>query len=294
MTLVEAVKRYTETHAGESPFVTAIEGLAFLRSDKEKPPSHIIFKPSLCITLQGAKRSTFGTRRFVYRPGQVLVVSVDMPAITTVIEASPGEPYLGIVLELDLESMRAVLHQLETPPEPVNDHDFAVLLANFQGPLEDCVLRMVQLLDTPQAIPMIAPLIMRELCYWLLTGPNGGEIVKFVLNTNRAKRIVDAIYALREGFDDAIRIEELAEIAQMSPSAFHREFKAMTSMTPLQYQKHLRLLRARHLMMTGAANAETAAYQVGYESPSQFSREYARMFGAPPHRDIIALKAGAA
>jgi AraC-like DNA-binding protein len=294
LTLVEAVKRYIDAQNGASPFITPIEGLAILRSDTEKPPSHLIFKPSLCITLQGAKRSTFGSRRFIYRPGQVLVVSVEMPAVSRVVQASPTEPYLGIVLEVDPEALRDVLQQLERPPAPVDDPEFGVLIANFGGPLADCVLRMVRLLDTPRAIPVIAPLIMREICYWLLAGPSGGEIVKFVLTSSRAKRIIDAIYALRDAYDKAVRIEALAEIAQMSLSAFHREFKALTSMTPLQYQKQLRLLQARQLMVAGAANAETAAYQVGYESPSQFSREYTRMFGSPPRRDIVALRAGAA
>jgi transcriptional regulator GlxA family with amidase domain len=152
---------------------------------------------------------------------------------------------------------------------------------------------MVRLLDTPDAIPMIYPLLMREISYWLLTGPHGGEIAGLALSSSRSQRVISAIHALRERFAEPVRIEDLARTAQMSPSAFHREFKALTSMTPLQYQKQLRLLEARRLMTADTANVETAAFQVGYESPSQFSREYARMFGAPPRREVVALKRAA-
>lgn len=164
-----------------------------------------------------------------------------------------------------------------------------VFVTDFDGPLADCVQRAIRLLDTPRAIPVIAPMIMREIGYWLLTGAHGGEVAKLVLANGHVERVVSAIHDLRNRFTETVRVEELASVAQMSLSAFHRQFKALTSMTPLQYQKQLRLLEARHLMLTGAANAEAAAYRVGYESPSQFSREYARMFGAPPRRDIAAL-----
>jgi len=136
---------------------------------------------------------------------------------------------------------------------------------------------------------MLYPAIMREVCYWLLTGPHGGDVVKMTLANSHTQRVVTAIHTLRDRFAEPVRIEELASIAQMSPSAFHRQFKAITSMTPLQYQKQLRLLEARRLMVSEAANVETAAFQVGYESPSQFSREYSRMFAMSPRRDVAAF-----
>ena len=128
-------------------------------------------------------------------------------------------------------------------------------------------------------------MIMREICYWLLAGPHGGEVAQMTLANSHTQRVISAIHSLRNRFAEPVRIEELASIAQMSPSAFHRQFKALTSVTPLQYQKQLRLMEARRLMVSNAANVETAAFDVGYESPSQFSREYCRMFGAPPKRD---------
>jgi len=289
--LVERIKRYTDTQAGQaSPFVTAIEGVTILRSDHEKHPSHLIMKPALCVVVQGGKWTTFGERRYDYRAGQALVVSVEMPAFSRVVQASPSQPYLGIVIEFDLAVMRDVLAGLDTPPAPQAEPGPGVFVADLAGPLADCVLRMVRLLDTPAAIAMLAPLIMRELCYWLLSGPHGSQVAKVVLGHSHVQRVVSAIHALRDQFTETVRIEDLAAVAQMSPSAFHRQFKALTSMTPLQYQKQLRLLEARHLMVAGTANVEAAAYRVGYESASQFSREYARMFGAPPRRDIAALR----
>jgi AraC-like DNA-binding protein len=289
--LIEAVKRYTDEQAGKgSPFITAIDGMAILRADHEKPASHLIMKPALCVVVQGTKWTTFGDRRYDYPAGRALVVSVEMPAFSRVVEASPAEPFLAIVIQFDLAVMRDVMERLEAPPELEDNLGRGVFVTDFDGSLADCVLRMVRLLDTPQAIPILAPMIMREICYWLLTGPHGGEVAKVVLANSHAQRVVTAIHTLRDQFAETIRIEELAAVAQMSPSAFHRQFKALTSMTPLQYQKQLRLLEARHLMVTGDANAEVAAYQVGYESASQFSREYARMFGAPPRRDIATLK----
>lgn len=294
-TLVDSVKHYTDKHAGQNGlFLTPIDGMALLRSDHRKQPSHMIMKPALCVVVQGAKWTTFGDRRYDYKAGEALVVSLEMPAFSRVVEASPEAPYLSVVLEFDLAVMRDVMASLETPPEPVGDIGHGVFVANFNGPLADCVVRLVQLLDTPEAIPHIAPMIKREICYWLLAGPQSREIARLVLANTHLQRVVNAIHALRDQFTETIRIDALAAVAQMSPSAFHRQFKALTSMTPLQYQKQLRLLEARNLMVTGAATAETAAYRVGYESASQFSREYSRMFGAPPRRNIAKLKTGVA
>ncbi len=292
--LIELVRRYTDAQTGESPFATPIGGLTILRSDHERRPNPLIFKPALCITVQGAKRAIFGDRRFDYGAGKALVVSVEMPAFSTVAEASPNEPYLGVIIEFDLAVMRGVMDELDTPPEASHKVEQGVFVRDFNGPLEDCALRMVRLLDTPKAIPVLYPAIMREICYWLLTGPHGGDVVKIALKNSHAQRVVDAIHVLRDRFTETVRIEELALVAQMSPSAFHRQFKAITSMTPLQYQKQLRLLEARRLMVSQAINVETAAFQVGYESPSQFSREYSRMFGISPRRDVASLTSDAA
>ncbi len=291
--LVRTVTRYTERQTGPSPFATAIEGLTLLRSDHAKQPRYLIFKPALCIVVQGAKWAIFGNRRIEYRAGQALVVSIETPAFGTVAEASPAEPYLGIILEFDLAMMREVLDSLHTPPKAGSHVARGVFVSDFDGPLADCVLRMVRLLETPQAIPVLRPAIMREICYWLLTGPHGAEVMEMTIAKSHTRQILQAIHVLRDRFSEPVRIEELASAAQMSPSAFHRQFKRITAITPLQYQKQLRLLEARRLMVSEEANAETAAFQVGYESASQFSREYARMFGMSPRRDAALLRAAA-
>lgn len=232
----------------------------------------------------------FGDRRFDYSAGQALVVSVEAPASGRVTQASASEPYLGVIIELDLGVMREVMEGLDSPPVTGGNARNGIFVTAVDPSVADCALRAVRLLDTRKAIPMLYPSIMREICYWLLTGPNGGEVAKMTLATNHTQRVIKAIHALRDRFAESVRIEELASIAQLSPSAFHRQFKALTSMTPLQYQKQLRLLEARQLMVAGAANVEAVAFQVGYESPSQFSREYSRMFGAPPRKDVADLR----
>jgi AraC-like DNA-binding protein len=292
--LVEAVRRYTDAQSGLGPFLTAIPGLTFLRSDHEKQPKHLIFKPALCIVVQGAKWAVFGDRRLDYRAGQALLVSIEMPAFGTVAEASPTEPYLGLIVEFDLALMREVMDTLGTVPTASSDVGRGVTVTNFDGPVADCVSRMVRLLETPAAIPVLYPAIMREICYWLLTGPHAGELIKMTMAKTHTRSVISAIHSLRDRFAEPMRIEHLGSIAQMSPSAFHRQFKAITSMTPLQYQKQLRLLEARRLMVAEEFNVETAAFQVGYESSSQFSREYSRMFGASPRRDIALLRGAAA
>jgi AraC-like DNA-binding protein len=227
----------------------------------------------------------FGGDRLEYRAGQALVIGVETPSIGRVIEANPGQPCLVLAFELDLAVMRSVADELETPPKPSGEPGRGVFVTDFQGPLADCALRLVRLLDRPEAIAALYPGIMRETCYWLLTGPHGGDIARLALKSSPSQRVIDAMHSLRNRFNESVRIEELAGIARMSSSAFHRQFKVLTSLTPLQYQKQLRLLEARRLLVSRALNVEAAALKVGYESPSQFSREYARMFGAPPKRD---------
>ena len=288
--LVQAVLCYTNRQPGESPFATSIEGITILRSDRPKPLSHMVLKPALCITLQGAKWTAFGERRYDYRAGEALVVGVEMPAVGQVVEASPAKPYLGLIIELDLGAMREVLETLDGPPGAVDSTGHGVFVSNFGGPLAECAARAVRLLETPKAIALLYPPLMREICYWLLTGPDGGQVMKMALGSDRTRRLVGAIHSLRDRFTDHVRIEELAALAQLSPSAFHRQFKALTAMSPLQYQKQLRLFEARRLLASGETNVETAAFRVGYESASQFSREYSRMFGTSPRRDVASIR----
>ena len=290
-TLLHVVKRYIDRDAGAGPFVTPLPGVTITHSEHPKALAPLIFKPALCVVLQGSKASYFGGQRFDYGPGQALVVSVEMPAMSQVTHASPTLPHIGIVIEFDLAVMQSVLEKMPHAP-PKEKPARSVCVTHFEGPLSDCVLRMMRLLDMPDAMQELAPLTMREMCYWLLAGPHGDDIAHIALATDHTRRVIDAIHTLRREYAQAIRVERLAAIAKLSVSAFHRQFKAITSLTPLQYQKQLRLMEAQKLLLSGSANAETAALAVGYESPSQFSREYSRMYGAPPRRSVESIKHG--
>ena len=291
--LIEAVTRFAGERPGDGPFLTGIDGLFVLRNDHEKPPSHVIHRPALCVVVQGAKWSEAGDVRLHYGAGQALLVSLDIPATGCVVEASPAKPFLGVVLELDLAILRDVIEQMATPPS-VAEASLGLAVIEIDERLSDCMLRALRLAATPEAAALLLPPLMREICYWLLAGPQGGAVARLAVAGSRPGRLIAALQMLRERFRETVRIADLAEVAQLSASAFHRQFKALTGMTPLQYQKRLRLIEARRLIMGTATRAESAAYAVGYESASQFSRDYVRMFGLPPARDGARLRRQAA
>ena len=291
--LAEALFRFTDCESGESPYLTAIETMAVLRSDHPNRPTHRLAQPALCIVAQGAKWATFGANRLEYRAGQALLIGVETPSVGRVFEARPEEPCLVLLLGLDLATLRNVAEDLDPPPRPGEEVGRGILVADFDGPLVDCALRLMRLLDTPKAIPALYPGIVREICYWLLAGPQGSEVARLALSNAPSQSVIAAVCSLRDRFREPIRVEELAKVARLSPSAFHRQFKTLTSLSPLQYQKQLRLLEARRLMISTGIKVEAAAFDVGYESPSQFSREYARMFGASPKRDVKQMQAAA-
>lgn len=289
--LARALSQFIDTHGGgEGILATSVAGLALFRATDTISPSHTHYKPCLCVVAQGAKQVSFGREVLDYDEQQCLIVSIDVPVVGRITRASPEVPYLAMVLELDTQAMRQVMAELDNPPRPRDEVIAGLFVETLAEPLADCFLRLVRMLETPGATAALYPAIMREICYWLLTGRHGAEVCKLTLPGSHTLRIAGAISHLRENFTRSVRVEELAQAAGMSASSFHQHFKALTSMTPLQYQKQLRLLEARRLMLTDGANVSSAAYQVGYESASQFSREYARKFGAAPKRDATELK----
>ena len=290
--LKKALNGYMDARGGgDGLFTTAIDGFFLMRSSTLSMPKPAIYRPALCIIVDGAKQLMFGDRLFDYEAMQALIISVEMPAFGQVTKASAERPMIAINLELDVTILREVLEEMDAPPKAAGDGGPGVFVQEFGPELQDCILRLIRTLATPKAIPILHPAIMREISFWLLSGKNGDEICKLALPDSHTRRVAEAIYLLRGNFADAVRVEKLAAAARMSPSSFHQHFKVLTSMTPLQYQKQLRLLEARRLMVTDGFNAANAAYQVGYESASQFSREYARMFGTSPKRDISEMKA---
>ncbi|MBM7045317.1 MULTISPECIES: AraC family transcriptional regulator [Rhizobium] len=293
--LRDAITQFIEAsdHGDSGIFPTGIDGLHIMRSTELRMPHAMIYRPALCVIVQGAKQLMLHDRVIDYSEMQALVISIELPASGRVVQASVEKPYIAISIEFDVGMMREVMEQLDTPPKPTGGAGLGIFVEDLSQSLADCLVRLTRLLATPKAIPVLYPAIMREICFWLLTGPNGGEVCKLGLPDSQTRRIADAIRLLRDNFAEPVRIEQLAAAARMSPSSFHQHFKTLTSMTPLQYQKQMRLLEARRLMVAGHANVESAAYRVGYESASQFSREYTRMFGTPPKRDVAEMRMAA-
>ncbi|SDV50627.1 AraC family transcriptional regulator [Chitinasiproducens palmae] len=284
-TLAQVLMRYTQSRPAVSVIRTVAGEIGILRSDHPKPPTHLFSKPSICIVAQGAKWATFGEGRLVYRAGEALVVGVATPSVGRVVEASPDSPCLVLAIELDLAIMRSLIEEMEVPPMPNDGSERSAFVVDIAGPLTDCAIRVVRLLDTPDALSILFPMLVREICYWLLAGPDGAKLVRISHAEGASQRVIAAVHHVRERFAETVRLEALAAVARMSPSVLHRRFKALTGQTPLQYQKQLRLLEARRLMIADGVSVESAAFGVGYESASQFSREYSRMFGASPKRD---------
>jgi AraC-like DNA-binding protein len=286
--LAQSLRQFTDGADGSDTFPTAIEGMSILRSNRADRPASCLFKAALYMTLQGAKWATFGEKRYQFAAGQALMVAVDIPSRGTVIVASSKKPYLGLSIELNFAIMQEVAEEIEMPLA-VSGKSKArgAFVLEFDPRLVDCARRAIHLLETPQAIPTLYPGIMREICYWLLAGREGHQVRQIMIMANgHDQRIIQIIHKLRDNLSEAIHVEELAFVANMSPATFHRQFKLVTGMTPLQYQKQLRLHEARRLMIFSNAMVESAAMEVGYASVSQFSREYTRMFGSPPRRDV--------
>ncbi len=286
--LFGAVSAYIEAQGGgQGVFPTPIDSFNIVRSFKERMRMRQVYKPSICVVLQGAKEIIVGEDTLRYGAMECLAVGMTLPATGHIVEASPDAPYTGLTLELDVAMIRDVLEQLEVPPAPPVTSGPCLFVRQVDEPLAECVLRLLRMCETPKAVPILFPSVMREICYWLLSGPNGGELCKLAEPESNAARVAKALHLMHEDIARTLRLEELADVARMSLSSFHQHFKAMTAMTPLQFQKQLRLLEARRLMVMEDANVAEAAYQVGYESASQFSREYSRMFGVAPKRDVM-------
>lgn len=284
------IKQRTAGDQGTNTTATAVEGLSFLRSAPPRQAMQCMIKPALCVTVQGSKFATFGSKRYDYAAGQALVVTVDMPSHGTAFAAGKAEPYLGVVCELDLMIFQTLANELPPGTTPASKKQVSgAFVLDLSDAMADCLLRAVRLLDTPHAIKALYPAIMREICFWLINESFGAGA--FFLHHGQNQNLMSTIHLLRDRFRESLRVEDLARAAHMSPTTFFRQFKAVTSMAPLQYQKQLRLLEARRMMMFGDASVEAAAFDVGYASPSQFSREYSRAFGKAPRRDVSALHA---
>ena len=268
-------------HALAETTVTAVPGLTLYRSGTVTMPMPVVYEPMLCVIVQGRKRVTLGDTVCHYDAAHSLVASLDLPVVGVICEASPETPYLSLSLRLDRMELAALLLQMPAATAPMQD--FSGLEVTPLSPqLVGACQRLVELLDAPADIPILAPLLRRELLYRLLTGPHGPMLRQIARGEGRLGQVQQAIAWIREHYARPMSVEALAAQVALSTSSLHRHFKAATRLSPLQYQKQLRLQAARERLMSESADAAEVAYAVGYESPSQFSREFRRLFGHPP------------
>lgn len=287
--LLESIRRQADPNPPGIPAATAITGLNTVRATAPTDLVHDILRPMVCLVRQGAKRVTTGARDFDFRTGDSLLITADLPTTSRITEASAAAPYYSLAVELDAAVIADLVAQMPAP----DGHERApVRVDPTEAEVADAALRLMQLLDRPEAIPVLAAQRVRELHYWLLAGRHGDAIRRLGWLDGHVHRVARAVKLLRADFNRSLPVERLAEVAGMSASAFHLHFKRVTSLSPLQFQKRLRLIEARRLMQGQGASASSAAYAVGYESVPQFTREYGRMFGVTPAADAR-LAAGA-
>lgn len=286
--MAHIIARYA-TNSGED--TTLINGLFLSKKETAGNPRHLAQWPCVALVIQGSKSVTLGQDVFHYGVGDYLLVSLDLPVISQVTAATKERPNLGIGLEIKPERLNQLLSRIPVPAQALKINEIKSIAVN-KAPAEmlDAILRLLKLLDNPENIEALAPLIEQEILYYVLTGPYGNQLLQFAKENSPANRIVKAISWLREHYHETLKIKALADFVGMSESSLHDHFKSVTLLTPMQYQKQLRLHAARKLMLINELNASEAGFQVGYQSPAQFNREYSRLYGNSPLRDIIELR----
>lgn len=289
MQSLEALQSLVKRFCSTPIHVTDIPRVWLVRSDTTTEPMHVVYEPVLCIVAQGCKRAFLNRQVIEYDASNYLVVSVDLPVTGVVSEASLDKPYLAFALTLDRNLLADMLLDMPPVADPGEPHR-GYGVSPIDEDLLDPVVRLLRLLERPADIPILAPLIEREILYRLLTGPQSAMLRQIALSGSHLSQIGRAIDWIKRHYSEAFSVEHLARLSNMSESAFHRHFKSVTEMSPLQYQKRIRLQEARKRLLIDEADAASVGFAVGYGSPSQFSREYTRLFGAPPARDAERLR----
>ncbi|MDG2518504.1 AraC family transcriptional regulator [Lysobacter soli] len=285
----ELADRIARNIPGDGLHDSIVPGLSLIQASEPSLPLPGVYHPSLCVVVQGSKRALLGEDAFHYDALNYLVVSMSLPITGQILDATPNSPYLCLRIDIDTALVNELLQQL--PAERASRRGGrAVFVGRTSPTLLDAVLRLVRLIDTPEEAAILAPLATREIHYRVLTGELGGRLRELCDVEGPSQRVARAIDLIKQRYHEPLRIEQLAAAAHMSASSLHERFKAATAMTPLQYQKQLRLQEARRLMLVDGIEAAAASHRVGYESPSQFSREYRRLFGAPPRREVMAMR----
>ena len=281
--MIDIIARIAES---DGDYTTIVPGLSIHRHSSPATPNCAAYKPSLAIIVQGAKRVVFGEETVVYGASDYLLTSIDLPVLSHVSAASPEEPYLSMAFQIDTARIPALLDTIGDKTARSSGSPRGMTVSKLTPDLEDAALRLLRLLDRPADMPALLPLIEQEILYRLLTGPHGVKLRQMTTAESQPHQVGRAVAWLKEHYTRPLRIDDLASRVSMSVSSLHHHFKAITAMSPLQYQKQLRLQEARRLMLEERLDAGDAGHKVGYESQSQFSREYARHFGEPPARDI--------
>ncbi|MEH2328701.1 AraC family transcriptional regulator [Nostoc sp.] len=269
------------------------KGLHFNRSSSPAEPCHSVSVPAFCVIAQGSKEVFLGNDRYQYDPMHYLLATVELPIVSQILEASKAQPYLSLRLDLDPTLVGSVMVEAGYPSAQSRANVKAIDVSLLDVPLLDAVVRLVRLLDTPAEARFLMPLVTREIIYRLLMGEQGSRLRHIVVLGGYTHHIARAVARLHKDFKEPLRIESIARDFGMSVSGFHHHFKSVTAMSPLQFQKQLRLQEARRLMLGQNLDATSAAYRVGYDDASHFNREYKRLFGAPPMRDVERLREAA-
>lgn len=285
--LVEKMDRWTLAK-GKEP-ITAYPALSIYRYQAPTELTSYMQEPSICLIAQGHKRVLLGEEEYFYDQDHYLITSIDLPLVAQILEASREKPYLALTLKLEKKHIAQMMVDNELSVSRTQDVSRGLAVSKITLPMVQAFLRLLDLLDQPEDIPVLAPLIQKEILYRLLTGEQGQRLRQISMVGSHSHQIARAIDWLKEHYDKTFKVDDLASYSGMSTSSLHYHFRALTAMSPLQFQKRLRLNEARQLMLMEQKDATTAAFQVGYESPSQFSREYSRLFGDPPSRDIKRL-----
>jgi len=285
--LLDAVLRYAQANADRDGIAhTPIPGLIAIHAHTRTELSYQIPRPLACLVLQGSKHVTMGSQSFTFKAGDSLLVMADVPTISQITQASASAPYCALALDLSPPVIAGLVTEIAVAEA---DGDAPLRLEPTETQVADVALRLMRMLERPASIPVLQEALVREFHYWLLAGRHGAAIRRLGLPDSQVRRIARAVALLRANYARRMPVEQLATLAGMSPSSFHHHFRAVTSLTPLQFQKQLRLIEARRLMLAEGKNASNAAHTVGYESVQQFTREYGRMFGMPPVREVTAL-----
>src|SRR5215207_8179656 len=285
----ELVRRMTRA-VPEDGLLEVFPGVVLGRFSRPTERVYSVFKPSFCVIPQGSKEVLLGDEVFRYDPSHYLIATVDLPVVTRVVEASDEEPYLGFQLYLDATVVASVMMESGVEIKRSDARVKAMDVSPIDADLLDAVVKLARLLDTPDEIKFLAPLIIREIIYRLLRGAQGARLSHMLVSEGDTRRISKAVEQLKENIDQPLNIENITRELGMSVSGFHQHFKSVTMMSPLQFQKQIRLQEARRLMLGEDLDAASAGHRVGFENPSYFSREYKKLFGAPPQRDIAQLR----